>query len=68
MEKAAEYISEADFAYENQSRNTLAVEINFDENLLKAYNNDFIASVPLDKAVDDMEKVFPKTAKNYLQR
>lgn len=57
---ASEKLSEADFAYENQSKNTLAVEINIDENTLKAYNNDFYASMPLDKAISDMNKEFPK--------
>lgn len=59
-DKADEILSEADFAYENQSRDTLAVEINIDENTLTAYNNDIYASMPLDKAVDDMSRVFPK--------
>lgn len=62
---AGEHISEADFAYENQSRDTLAVEINIDENTLTAYNNDIYASMPLDKAVDDMSRVFPKESPYY---
>ena len=62
---AGEHISEADFAYENQSKNTLAVEINFDENTLFAYNNDFTASIPLDKAVIELNAVFPKQSPYY---
>ena len=62
---AGEHISEADFAYENQSKNTLAVEINFDENTLFAYNNDFTASIPLDKAVTELNAVFPKQSPYY---
>lgn len=64
-DKADEILSEADFAYENQSRDTLAVEINIDENTLTAYNNDIYASMPLDKAVDDMSRVFPKESPYY---
>ena len=64
-DKADEILSEADFAYENQSRDTLAVEINIDENTLTAYNNDIYASIPLDKAVDDMSRVFPKETSYY---
>ena len=64
-DKADEILSEADFAYENQSRDTLAVEINIDENTLTAYNNDIYASMPLDKAVDDMSRVFPKESTYY---
>lgn len=64
-DKAVEILSEADFAYENQSRDTLAVEINIDENTLTAYNNDIYASMPLDKAVDDMSRVFPKESPYY---
>lgn len=64
-DKAGEILSEADFAYENQSKNTLAVEINIDENTLTAYNNDIYASMPLDKAVDDMSRVFPKESPYY---
>ena len=64
-DKAVEILSEADFAYENQSRDTLAVEINIDENTLTAYNNDIYASIPLDKAVDDMSRVFPKETSYY---
>lgn len=64
-DKADEILSEADFAYENQSRDTLAVEINIDENTLTAYNNDIYASMPLDKAVDDMSRVFPKETSYY---
>lgn len=62
---AGEHISEADFAYENQSKNTLAVEIKFDENTLSAYNNDFTASIPLDKAVTELNAVFPKQSPYY---
>lgn len=62
---AGQHISEADFAYENQSKNTLAVEINFDENILSAYNNDFTASIPLDKAVTELNAVFPKQSPYY---
>ena len=62
---AGEHISEADFAYENQSRDTLAVEINIDENTLFAYNNDFTASIPLDKAVTELNAVFPKQSPYY---
>lgn len=62
---AGEHISEADFAYENQSKNTLAVEINLDENTLSAYNNDFTASIPLDKAVTELNAVFPKQSPYY---
>lgn len=62
---AGEHISEADFAYENQSKNMLAVEINFDENTLFAYNNDFTASIPLDKAVTELNAVFPKQSPYY---
>lgn len=62
---AGKHISEANFAYENQSRDTLAVEINLDENTLTAYNNDIYASMPLDKAVDDMSRVFPKESPYY---
>ncbi len=62
---AGEHISEADFAYENQSKNTLVVEINFDENTLFAYNNDFTASIPLDKAVTELNAVFPKQSPYY---
>lgn len=62
---AGEHISEADFAYENQSKNTLAIEINFDENTLSAYNNDFTASIPLDKAVTELNAVFPKQSPYY---
>lgn len=62
---AGEHISEANFAYENQSKNTLAVEINIDENTLSAYNNDFTASIPLDKAVSEMNAVFPKQTSYY---
>lgn len=64
-DKADEILSEANFAYENQSRDTLAVEINIDENTLTAYNNDIYASMPLDKAVDDMSRVFPKESPYY---
>lgn len=64
-DKADEILSEADFAYENQSRDTLAVEINIDENTLTAYNNDIYASMPLDKAVDEMSRVFPKETSYY---
>lgn len=64
-DKADEILSEADFAYENQSRDTLAVEINFDENTLFAYNNDFTASIPLDKAVTELNAVFPKQSPYY---
>lgn len=64
-DKADEILSEADFAYENQSRDTLAVEINIDENTLTAYNNNIYASMPLDKAVDDMSRVFPKESPYY---
>ena len=64
---AGEHISEADFAYENQSKNTLAVEINFDENTLFAYNNDFTASIPLDKAVTELNAVFPKQSPYYAE-
>lgn len=64
-DKADEILSEADFAYENQSRDTLAVEINIDENTLTASNNDIYASMPLDKAVDDMSRVFPKESPYY---
>lgn len=64
-DKADEILPEADFAYENQSRDTLAVEINIDENTLTAYNNDIYASMPLDKAVDDMSRVFPKESPYY---
>lgn len=64
-DKADEILFEADFAYENQSKNTLAVEINIDENTLTAYNNDIYASMPLDKAVDDMSRVFPKESPYY---
>lgn len=64
-DKADEILSEADFAYENQSRDTLAVEINIDENTLTAYNNDIYASMPLDKAVDDMSRVFSKESPYY---
>lgn len=64
-DKADEILSEADFAYENQSRDTLAVEINIDENTLTAYNDDIYASMPLDKAVDDMSRVFPKESPYY---
>ena len=62
---AGEHISEADFASENQSRNTLAVEINIDENTLTVYNNDFTANIPLDKAVADITAVFPKELPYY---
>ena len=62
---AWEHISEADFVYENQSKNTLAVEINFDENTLSAYNNDFTASIPLDKTVTELSAVFPKQSPYY---
>lgn len=62
---AGGFVSEADFAYDNQSKNTLAVEINLDENTLTAYNNDIYASIPLDKAVDDLNKVFPKQSPYY---
>lgn len=62
---AGEHISEADFAYENQSKNTLAVEINFNENTLFAYNNDFTASIPLDKAVTELNAVFPMQSLYY---
>lgn len=65
VDKADEILSEADFAYENQSRDTLAVEINIDENTLIAYNNNIYASMPLDKAVDDMSRVFPKESPYY---
>lgn len=64
-DKADEILSEADFAYENQSRGTLAVEINIDENTLTAYNNDIYASMPLDKAVDEMSRVFQKETSYY---
>ena len=64
-DKADEILSEADFAYENQSRDTLAVEINIDENTLTAYNNDIYASMPLSKAVDDMSRAFPKESPYY---
>lgn len=64
-DKADEILSEADFAYENQSRDTLAVEINIDENTLTAYNNDIYVSMPLDKAVDEMSRVFPKETSYY---
>lgn len=64
-DKADEILSEADFAYENQSRDMLAVEINIDENTLTAYNNDIYASMPLSKAVDDMSRVFPKESPYY---
>lgn len=64
-DKADEILSKADFAYENQSKNTLAVEINFDENTLFAYNNDFTASIPLDKAVIELNAVFPKQSPYY---
>lgn len=64
-DKADEILSEADFAYENQSRDTLVVEINIDENTLTAYNNDIYASMPLDKAVDDMSRVFLKESPYY---
>ena len=64
-DKADEILSEADFAYENQSRDTLAVEINIDENTLTAYNNDIYASMPLDKAVNDMSRAFPKESPYY---
>ena len=64
-DKTDEILSEADFAYENQSRDTLAVEINIDENTLTAYNNDIYASMPLDKVVDDMSRVFPKESPYY---
>lgn len=64
-DKADEMLSEADFAYENQSKNTLAVEINIDENTLTAYNNDIYASMPLDKAVEDMSRVFPSESPYY---
>lgn len=64
-DKADEILSEADFAYENQSRDTLAVEINIDENTLTAYNNDIYASMLLDKAVDDMSRAFPKESPYY---
>lgn len=64
-DKADEILSEADFAYENQSRDTLAVEINIDENTLTAYNNNIYTSMPLDKAVDDMSRVFPKETSYY---
>ena len=64
-DKADEMLSEADFAYENQSKNTLAVEINIDENTLTAYNNDIYASMPLDKAVEDMSRVFPRESPYY---
>ena len=62
---AGQQISEADFDYENQGKNTLAVEINFDENILSAYNNDFTASIPLDKAVTELNAVFPKQSPYY---
>ena len=62
---AGEHISEADFAYENQSKNMLAVEINLDEDTLSAYNNDFTASIPLDKAVTELNAVFPKQSPYY---
>ena len=62
---ASEFLSEADFAYENQSKNILAVEINIDENTLTAYNNDIYASMPLDKAVEDMSRVFPRESPYY---
>ena len=64
-DKADEILSEADLAYENQSRDTLAVEINIDENTLTAYNNDIYVSMPLDKAVDEMSRVFPKETSYY---
>lgn len=64
-DKADEILSEADFAYENQSRDTLAVEINIDENTLIAYNNNIYASMPLSKAVDEMSRVFPKETSYY---
>lgn len=64
-DKADEILSEADFAYENQSRDTLAVEINIDENTFTAYNNNIYASMPLDKAVDDMSRGFPKESPYY---
>lgn len=64
---ASEFLSEADFAYENQSKNTLAAEINFDENTLTAYNNDFVASTPLDRAVTEMNAVFPKQTPYYAE-
>ena len=64
---ASEILSEADFAYENQSKNTLAAEINFDENTLTAYNNDFVASTPLDRAVTEMNAVFPKQTPYYAE-
>lgn len=61
----SEFLSEADFAYENQSKNTLAAEINFDENTLTAYNNDIYASIPLDRAVSNLTAVFPKQTPYY---
>lgn len=64
---ASEFLSEADFAYENQSKNTLAAEINFDENTLTAYNNDFVASTPLDRAVSELNAVFPKQTPYYAE-
>lgn len=64
---ASEILSEADFAYENQSKNTLVAEINFDENTLTAYNNDFVASTPLDSAVTEMNAVFPKQTPYYAE-
>ena len=64
---ASEFMTEADFAYENQSKNTLAAEINFDENTLTAYNNDFVASTPLDRAVSELNAVFPKQKPYYAE-
>ena len=64
---ASEFMTEADFAYENQSKNTLAAEINFDENSLTAYNNDIYASIPLDRAVSNLTAVFPKQKSYYAE-
>lgn len=55
----------ADFAYTNQSKNVLAVEIDIDNNEIKAFNNDFYAKIPLDKAMEDMAAVFPKETAYY---